>query len=87
MEIENIATHYDVSGAQGLRRLESCDASGWWRLSTLDCDICGGVMFVQPRLRHLRRLRVQQALQRFSVAFTIHIRKSYCCRGMTKAAL
>ena len=57
------------------------------------CDVLkvvtrvGGVAFVHPRLRHLRRLGVQQALQRFSVAITIHIRKSYFWSGMTKAAL
>ena len=50
MGTKHVATLCDVSGAQGLQRLQSC-------------DVCGGVTFAHPRLqrlRHLWRLWVQQ---------------------------
>ena len=53
METKSIANHSDVSGAQGLQRLKSCDVSRY-------CDLCGGVTFVHPRLQLLQRLWVQQ---------------------------
>ena len=33
MGTKHVATLCDVSGAQGLRRLQSCDVNGW-------CDVC-----------------------------------------------
>ena len=41
MGTKHVATLCDVSGAQGLRRLQSC-------------DVCGGVTFAHPRLQRLR---------------------------------
>lgn len=40
-ERENIATHCDVGGVQGLPRLKSCEVSG-----LKSCEVSGGVTFV-----------------------------------------